>query len=422
MSMKPLDQNDLSLQKLKKLIKVLTSNGLVSTSDKSSTPRRFIIQSFYEYLNAPLNPLAFYERYSENTTVRTKTNKQELHSLADRVKSNLDEIEALALLSYKLLTQEKGELFSDSYDWSNLADILSLKYAIELERGQPDRITCKMFTQRLNYLIRYAVSQKSNIEPMFFFRLNLQGVWDFVPSPDFVAIISSGEGQNVYILSLNEEQLATIRLSKPTQISFDSHSGWHVGSFYETDYDISKQENGVHLAPLGNVKGLICFSSSFKRFSLSADGNITDLASSRVIKTLPYRLWKARLVNGYVVAFSYSLPKQLLVIDTSSLAYSIVWIPPVIIPNDVFFKDNLVYICDKTQGSLFIFSNDYVYLGKCLDFGLDYQSLSDPISITEVSGMICCTSWVDSSVKMFSPKSLSVGLIGSTDDKHAKVQ
>jgi hypothetical protein len=278
-------------------------------------------------------------------------------------------------------------------EWNVLADKLALLYIREL--GHPESRQLRMKAQRANYYLRYLIDidVEPDCEILEERHLDIRNPWDFQYIEDGEVFVGSGNGPNIYLNYLGEQQ-TSLRLEMPTQVDKLSDNRVAFGSCYHNGwYELTHGQSPCYYSHDRPV--VLVFTKGGDEYFLDVDGGIFSKKNRKRVLRLPVRTaWRARCVGNKVFISNEGSAKSLLLLELEGWKVSLVDTVPVLLMNDLCAAPGGYYLIDKMQGRIYMFDSNFKFMNSKLAFGLGYGFLSDPVSIRMHKDNIHVLSWL----------------------------
>lgn len=311
---------------------------------------------------------------------------EDLEDLGNDLEGTIDQI-TLALLAH-------GEQnLSSEFEWNVLADDLSLLYISGFNTSISRQL--RMKAARANYYLRYLIDieVEPDCEIIEERHLDICNPWDFHCIEDREVFIGSGNGPNIYLNYLGQQQ-TSLRIEMPTQVDKLSDDRVAFGSCYHNGwYELTHGESPIYYTHDRPV--VLVFVKGGEEYFLDVDGGIFSKKNRKKVLRLPvHTAWRARCVGDKVFISDYGSAESLLMLELDGWKVLLVDTVPVLLMNDLCAAPGGYYLIDKMQGRIYMFDHNFKFINSKLAFGLGYGFLSDPISIRMYNDNIHVLSWL----------------------------
>jgi hypothetical protein len=365
------------------------------------------VQHYTKKMSKEHNPLTFYSNFeSPQPDCVIRANELE-HRILKSIIAKTDNLtrfrlEDLETFNYAL-TLENYLIYKDEFNWLEIATNLSFFYANCFKLEHIAKNT-RMKAQLLNYRIRSFLTvdeapsnlvQKELSSPVDY-------PWDMLVDASSTIFVGSGNKPNLRIDS--KGSCRTFFAGKPTQVDKISQDTVAICSAYSDGWyelvNYCDLKYHFHNRPV-----VIVFNNQNELFLMDIDGRVYKNNFKTLAATIQVGIaWRARFVNNNLFISDLHRPGALLKVNPFNLRMSVINIDPVIILNDICSFGDHYFLVDKMQGHVFIFSKDFKFIGKYLDFGNRYGFLCDPISIKCVGQSVYIVSWLGDRVTVAFPQ------------------
>lgn len=346
-----------------------------------------------EFFNKELNSLNFY------TDLNVKLIEDDLNWQDNRIfdKRDLFSIVTIDFLSYLLLLDIEKKTGLDNGGWLELSKIYSQKY-FKLIQTEDENIELKLKCQRINFLIQNYLGkcilriEKQNI----LFKKIYFHPWDFDLVSGKLVVLESND--RVLINDILSHDLSNHNY-KFTQIDvYRNHVVFN--SCYSNAFVIAD----LYLRNIQyNYDENVIFSFYFKGKSLQVSIFGEVLLGGEKIGNLGknHKPWRFRVQKNLLFVFDWFEFGTFIEFNLESgLSFRRV-LQEVWIPHDVLVLNDYLYILDKQQGNLFIYSLNYHFVKKLSQFGYQSGQLSDPGGIKQFNNSIIVSSWLSGLLSSF---------------------
>ncbi|PZU52870.1 MAG: hypothetical protein DI561_11170 [Thauera sp.] len=348
---------------------------------------------FTQIAGAETDPLTWYDRLpGDDVRVSGIPDGEDCAQLLDALlaRPQPDDVRRIDLLTARLLDSPPS--VSDERPWRELAARLSALMCRQLAAGG-DR-ALRMRAQRLNYCIQACVdrSHGDDAASVALDELTLSGSkpWDCIERDGERWWLTS-DRENVH--RDGRRGRASFTRGLPTQLDMLPDGRLSIGSIYTDGAWLTDGDDWLHIDHARPV--VMAFEHSGELHILDNGGTVWRWPSRSPVLQAPCRqLHFARLFGTTLYCLDNCDFGHVTRLDLASGQAARVATAPVQVCNDIVEADDVVYLIDKQQGSVFKFTRDFEYIERRLAFGRAPRHLLDPVSLRLSDGKLRVVSWL----------------------------